>query len=291
MDPSASPQIPVSSVGATTTIPDIEPILPDDTSQTNTVIFYVLVLIVVSTIVAYYAGFNVFAFLGVSIDELGERVFPIWDRAISTWANILKNVGVEVEEEARREVAKGAGDVAETAEIVKQTAEGAKQAREEKRKRKEMKQTGGGGEEDEDEDEDEDETEIVPADADMMASSSTKKTRSSTAPTTGATDVNEDVKQSNKAEQQRVVSSGDSEGDSGDFSLGLIVNKKYEKEKKSEVKPDDAPSKPGPSKGGWCYIGSYEGIRSCSRVGDSSKCMSGDIFPTQDVCVNPRLRA
>lgn len=285
MDPSASPQIPVSSVGATTTIPDIEPILVDDTSQTNTVIFYVLVLIVVSTIVAYYAGFNVFEFLGVSIDELGERVFPIWDRAISTWANILKNIGVEVEEEARREVAKGAGDVAETAEIVKKTAEGAKQVREEKRKRKEQKQT------ESDDEEEEEEDEVVPADADMMASSSTKKTRSSTAPTTGATDVNEDVKQNNKAEQQRVATGGENESDSGDFSLGLFVNKKYEGGKKSEVKPDDAPSKPGSSKGGWCYIGSYEGIRSCSRVGDSSKCMSGDIFPSQDVCVNPRLRA
>ncbi len=260
MDPSASPQILVSSVGTTTTIPDIEPILVDDTSQTNTVVFYVIVLIVVSTIVAYYAGFNVFEFLGVSIDEMGERVFPIWDRAISTWANILKNIGMEVEEEARREVAKGAGDVAETAEMVKKTAEGANQAR------------GSGGGESEDEDNDE----IVPAEADMMASSSSKKTRASSAPATGATDVNEDMKQSS---------------DSGDFSLGLIVNKKYEGEKESEVKPDDAPSKPGSSKGGWCYVGSYEGIRSCSRVGDSSKCMSGDIFPTQDVCVNPQLRA
>ena len=167
---------------------------------------------------------------------------------------------MEVEEEARREVAKGAGDVAETAEMVKKTAEGANQAR------------GSGGGESEDEDNDE----IVPAEADMMASSSSKKTRASSAPATGATDVNEDMKQSS---------------DSGDFSLGLIVNKKYEGEKESEVKPDDAPSKPGSSKGGWCYVGSYEGIRSCSRVGDSSKCMSGDIFPTQDVCVNPQLRA
>ena len=42
---------------------------------------------------------------------------------------------------------------------------------------------------------------------------------------------------------------------------------------------------------GFCYIGSDRGVRSCARVGDADTCMSGDIFPTQDTCVNPKLRA
>ena len=45
------------------------------------------------------------------------------------------------------------------------------------------------------------------------------------------------------------------------------------------------------SKSGWCYIGEERGLRSCSQVGPNDQCMSGDIFPTSQVCVNPTLRA
>lgn len=44
------------------------------------------------------------------------------------------------------------------------------------------------------------------------------------------------------------------------------------------------------SKSGYCYIGEDRGFRSCIKVTEDMKCMSGDIFPTMDVCVNPRLR-
>jgi hypothetical protein len=44
------------------------------------------------------------------------------------------------------------------------------------------------------------------------------------------------------------------------------------------------------SKPGYCYIGEDRGFRSCIEVSQDMKCMSGDIFPTMDVCVNPRLR-
>jgi hypothetical protein len=44
------------------------------------------------------------------------------------------------------------------------------------------------------------------------------------------------------------------------------------------------------SKEGWCYIGEEQGYRSCAHVGVNDKCMSGDIFPTIDICVNPNLR-
>jgi hypothetical protein len=44
------------------------------------------------------------------------------------------------------------------------------------------------------------------------------------------------------------------------------------------------------SKSGYCYIGEDRGFRSCIKVSQDMKCMSGDIFPTMDVCVNPRLR-
>jgi hypothetical protein len=43
-------------------------------------------------------------------------------------------------------------------------------------------------------------------------------------------------------------------------------------------------------KAGWCYIGEDRGFRSCIEVGENDQCMSGDIFPSQEICVNPNLR-
>jgi len=55
---------------------------------------------------------------------------------------------------------------------------------------------------------------------------------------------------------------------------------------------DDSHSKiqTGGGKAGWCFIGEDRGFRSCAEVGPSDQCMSGDIFPTRDICVNPNLR-
>jgi len=44
------------------------------------------------------------------------------------------------------------------------------------------------------------------------------------------------------------------------------------------------------SKGGYCYIGEERGYRSCMQVGADDVCMSGEIFPTSEICVNPNLR-
>jgi hypothetical protein len=41
----------------------------------------------------------------------------------------------------------------------------------------------------------------------------------------------------------------------------------------------------------WCYVGEDRGFRTCAQVGVNDKCMSGDIFPTNELCINPNLRA
>lgn len=41
---------------------------------------------------------------------------------------------------------------------------------------------------------------------------------------------------------------------------------------------------------GWCYVGEDRGFRSCVEVGSSHECMSGNVFPSKDVCINPSLR-
>ena len=54
---------------------------------------------------------------------------------------------------------------------------------------------------------------------------------------------------------------------------------------------DDSTSPIQQGKMGWCFIGEDRGFRSCEQVGVNDQCMSGDIFPTKDVCMNPNLRA
>ena len=41
---------------------------------------------------------------------------------------------------------------------------------------------------------------------------------------------------------------------------------------------------------GYCYVGTDRGYRSCIYVGNNDKCMSEEIYPNRDICVNPKLR-
>ena len=60
----------------------------------------------------------------------------------------------------------------------------------------------------------------------------------------------------------------------------------------SEPQPDDSLSTvQSTGKAGWCYIGTDRNTRTCSQIGANDVCMSGDIFPSQDICMNPNLRA
>ena len=58
--------------------------------------------------------------------------------------------------------------------------------------------------------------------------------------------------------------------------------------------PDDAGSTTQKGKvsgkAGFCLVGEDRGIRSCMKVGEGDTCMSGNIFPSKDVCINPSLR-
>jgi hypothetical protein len=59
-----------------------------------------------------------------------------------------------------------------------------------------------------------------------------------------------------------------------------------------DYQPHEAPSSVHlVGKSGWCYIGEDRGFRSCAKVGPNDECMSGDIFPSRDICINPTLRA
>jgi len=68
---------------------------------------------------------------------------------------------------------------------------------------------------------------------------------------------------------------------------------KNQKSQKNIPEADDATSstqqfKKG--KSGYCYIGEDRGFRSCIKVGEGDNCISGDIFPSKELCINPNLR-
>lgn len=42
-------------------------------------------------------------------------------------------------------------------------------------------------------------------------------------------------------------------------------------------------------KSSWCLIGEYQQKRGCIEIKDQAKCLSGQVFPTQQLCLNPTM--
>lgn len=40
----------------------------------------------------------------------------------------------------------------------------------------------------------------------------------------------------------------------------------------------------------WCLAGEYQNKRGCISISESDKCMSGQIFPNEELCMNPNLK-
>ena len=89
------------------------------------------------------------------------------------------------------------------------------------------------------------------------------------------------------------------------LTSGIDLLENNLKQKKSVVNPenenilsDDVKNKeqePVPVKSssltsGYCFIGKINDVRSCAKVTSKEQCMSGDIYPTKDICINPKLR-
>ena len=43
-------------------------------------------------------------------------------------------------------------------------------------------------------------------------------------------------------------------------------------------------------KDGYCYIGEFNGKRSCIKTSKGQDCYSGDVYSTEQLCLNPELR-
>jgi len=73
-----------------------------------------------------------------------------------------------------------------------------------------------------------------------------------------------------------------------DIQKALENNMEEENQVNPEKSNDKLLSKV--KKGGFCYIGTDRGYRSCVRVDEGDICKSNKIFPTQEKCINPNLR-
>jgi len=74
-------------------------------------------------------------------------------------------------------------------------------------------------------------------------------------------------------------------------AINRVLNSAKARQQEHDYQADEANSTiQGGGKGGWCYIGEDRGFRSCAPVASDNMCLSGDIFPTQEICVNPNLR-
>lgn len=239
--------------------------------QDNMLIFiYIAAFVLVTVLVAHYAGFNIFEYLGKATDATGNIILPFWENVIGFFTNIMGKVGE--------------GSVAESQELGKAAAKSVKKSAEVVEDNLDEFDEDDDGNIDLDEDVEE---EVYYNDPESSVNGG-KKTKNRETPLTKASDIekNLDDDLDKLIEKETLKKSIEK------------PNKKTEKdrEKLDNVQPNDQFSntqraKPGNNKSGWCYIGNYSGYRSCSKVGEADKCMSGDIFPTHDVCVNPSLRA
>jgi|UniRef100_A0A6C0CB89 hypothetical protein len=64
------------------------------------------------------------------------------------------------------------------------------------------------------------------------------------------------------------------------------IKKSILQKERTEPEPLDSDTQ----QNGYCYIGKINNSRYCAKVSSNNSCMSGDIFPTMAVCINPNLK-
>jgi hypothetical protein len=68
------------------------------------------------------------------------------------------------------------------------------------------------------------------------------------------------------------------------------ANREYSGPSPSADDSTSATQKHQSGKAGYCYIGEDRGFRSCARVEAGDKCMSGQVYSRQEMCIDPTLR-
>jgi len=78
-------------------------------------------------------------------------------------------------------------------------------------------------------------------------------------------------------------------GKKGKRKTPSIANKPTTTEPEPDA-PENTIQKPiSSTKYNWCLVGEYQNKRGCMPITESDKCLSGQVFPTQKMCLNPNL--
>jgi len=107
--------------------------------------------------------------------------------------------------------------------------------------------------------------------------------------------IKQDKITSTKENENQNKDEDENEGEEGDLKNERKIENRVQDVSNSIknliVKKEDKVPEPSSSEQhGYCYVGKENNIRHCAKVSSKSKCMSGDIFPTMDICINPKLR-
>lgn len=70
-----------------------------------------------------------------------------------------------------------------------------------------------------------------------------------------------------------------------------IMSDSLKKSENNDLDSEPQPSQTNTLNQGYCYIGKINDTRYCGKVSSREQCMSGDIYPSMDICINPSLRA
>lgn len=97
--------------------------------------------------------------------------------------------------------------------------------------------------------------------------------------------ISEDLEETN---QRHVMNNNPLNLALNDNATRQDLNK--EQSNDADYEADDSRSFLNSRKEGWCFIGENNGARVCGEVGLNDECMSGQIFPSSEKCVNPNIR-
>lgn len=99
-----------------------------------------------------------------------------------------------------------------------------------------------------------------------------------------------------KKKKLKKVSNTDIYDDEENVEDELEKNLQQKSKKANEMRKDYLPRSrdvnlKSTKKKGFCYLGTDRTYRSCVEVDNNDECMSGQVFPTKELCINPNLRS
>lgn len=74
-----------------------------------------------------------------------------------------------------------------------------------------------------------------------------------------------------------------------DESVNLAPSTMKPEEPNPDSSTDPIQNPVSSGKNSWCLVGEYHNKRGCIEVADGDKCLSGQVFPSQQLCLNPTL--